>query len=150
MDGLWLREPGGRIREYWNVWNNPAFSGAEKLRYISNSHFVRNGEILIYGGTHEFRKSTQGREPGRTLYKIDAGAPSMSTVSVNPLPSGQRVEGPAIFAYYIPAKDMMVATDGQLVNVYDFASNSWVFVPTTSLPDARTAPCGWLAFTRRR
>ena len=56
-----------------NQWNSPSFAGAEKLRYISNSHFVRQGKVYVYGGGHELRNNT--REAGKTLYASTSQCP---------------------------------------------------------------------------
>ncbi len=133
-----------------NQWNSPSFAGAEKLRYISNSHFVRQGKVYVYGGGHELRNNT--REAGKTLYAIDVTVPSMSVVSINNLPAGQRVEGEAILADRDPAKDILVATDGVRVNVFDFASGTWTSCarqycrPTTTASRLRLPGAGRQGF----
>jgi hypothetical protein len=141
-DGLIRIEPNPsgpapyKFVKWADAWNKASFPGAEKLRYISNSHFVRNGKVYVYGGGYESRINNV-RSPGRTLYEIDVMAPSMRAVSVNTLPDGQRVESEAILADRDPAKDILIATDGVRVNVYDFASGAWVNVPVNTAHDAK-------------
>jgi len=117
------------------------FPGAVKLRYISNSHFCRGNLVYVYGGSYmPWGSGTQ--VPGKTLYAIDIMAPTCTPVSVNNLPNGQRVEGFATFAYLDTAHDMLVATDGTLVNVYDFATQVWLNVPNTSPADPERTSYG--------
>ena len=129
-----------RQREWFNQWGSPSFPGAEKLRYVSNSHFVRDGKVQIYGGGHEMRDGK--REAGHTLYELDVTAPRMRVVSVNTLADSQRVQGEAIFAYHIPARDLLVATDGRRVNVYDYATNAWADVRVTTPDDPERTDYG--------
>jgi hypothetical protein len=132
-DGLVRVDNAGNVSEWSNIWGSPAFAGAEKLRYVSNSHFVRAGKVQVYGGGHESRNNVL--TPGFTLYEIDLESPRMSVRSVNTLPAEHRVQGEAIFAYYVEPKDMMVATDGRRVNIYDYARNAWYDVPVTGAAD---------------
>src|SRR6185295_7491140 len=78
-DGLYLVKTDGTVKNWSNIYNNQSFPGAEKLRYVSNSHFVRNGKIQVYGGWHELRNNS-ARVPGYTLYEVDASAPKMTVV----------------------------------------------------------------------
>jgi hypothetical protein len=126
-----------------NRGGGPAFPGAERLRSIGNSQFVRNGKVHVYGGGHMLPDRTI--ESGHTLYEIDVMAASMRVVAVNPLPPQQRVAGQAIFAYYIASRDLMVTTDGTRVNVYDYSTDSWTNVPVTTGadPDRRDYGAGF-------
>lgn len=140
-DGLYRIERNpGRPRPYKAtffgspLWGTQAFSGSERLRYISNQHFARGTKLYVYGGVHEARSGGL-RTKSKTLWEIDIVAPSMRALSANALPDGQRVEGGGLLAYHDPVKDLVVATDGQKVNVYDFASSAWVYVPITNAAD---------------
>jgi len=130
--------PGaGFISKVWaNNWGDPSFTGAERLRYVSNSGFAYNGAMYVYAGGLQPR--TGPYQNGKTLYKIDVSgtAPVMSVVSVNTLPDGQRVEGEASVAVVDAANHRMicVSRSGDLVNVYDFVSSAWSLVDNTGRP----------------
>jgi len=129
-----------RATEYRNTSGNPSFSGSQKLAYVSQSHWDRGTKLHVYGGTREDWTVTDGngnwlRTSGRALYEIDVQAPSMTLVSVNSLPDGQRAEGPAVFGYRDPAHDLAVVSDGKNVNVYSYALGAWFNVPVNTAAD---------------
>ncbi len=115
---------------YWSI-NGPTFPGQVYLRYTSGSGFARRGEFYVYGGADVINSSQS-----RLLYKINVdAAPVMSVIATNTLPDGQRVDGEAVLADWDPVKDQMIVTNGKVVNVYDFASQAWVYVPVNTPPD---------------
>ena len=142
FDGLYRieRDPGGARPLKATFFGSPvsrqqAFPGSERLRYISNQHFVRGAKVYVYGGLHENRTSG-ARTNSSVLWEIDIEAPSMRVYATNSLPSGQRLEGEKLLAYYDPTKDMAVVTNGVRVNVFDFAAGAWVDIPVNTPSDS--------------
>jgi len=134
-----------KATEYRDIWGNPSFTGSQKLAYVNQSHWDRGTKLHVYGGMHEDWTATDAngswlRTPGKTLYEIDVQAPSMTPISINSLPDGARVEGPAVFGYRDPARDLAVISDGKNVNVYSYALGAWFNVPvnTAADPDRQT------------
>jgi hypothetical protein len=130
-----------KATEYRNTQGNPSFSGSQKLMEVSQAHWDRGTKLNVYGGTHEewTLADSNGvllRTPGKTLYAVDIQAPSMTVISVNPLPDGQRVEGPFVYGYRDPTRDIAVLSDGNHVNVYDYTSGAWVNIPVNTAPDS--------------
>jgi hypothetical protein len=134
-------------RTAWsNPWGTETFPGSMLLRYISQSNWIRGDKIHIYGGVQQDR-NTNVNTPNATIYELDVtavpngGQPVMRPVSTNTLPPNQQVNGDAILGDLWPSKDMAVLTDGRKINVYDYASGSWVYVAINNPPgDSANSP----------
>ena len=61
--------------------------------------------------------------------------PRLSILSTNTLPTGQRIEGNKLYAYHDPINDIVVVSNGKLVNVYDYKTGLWHYVPVLTSPD---------------
>jgi hypothetical protein len=127
---------------YSNEWGNQSFPGAEMLRYVSQSNWVRGKYLYIYAGIHRDRALVDSKS--QTIYKLDVtnpDAPVMTTESVNTLPADQAVKGDAVLGDYDRVHDLAMMTDGVHVNVYSYATKTWANVPVNTPADpARLSP----------
>jgi hypothetical protein len=130
------------MKVWSNMWGSPSFPGSVLLRYMSQSNWVRGDKLHIYGGVRRER-GTLADTPNQTIYELDLTVPNspvMRAVSTNTL-GADAVKGDGILGDYYAAKDMAVITDGRRVNVYAYASATWVNVPIKTPPDAnRNSP----------
>ena len=145
-DGLLIveRNPAGsaskfRFTEYRRGEDDdPAFSGAERLYYLNNQHWQRGRFVHVYGGRQQIRHAyPDTRVDSRNLWQLElTHPPKLTSLSTNTLPDGQRVDGNRLYAYHDPSRDIAVVSNGKLVNVYDYATGLWHYVPVLTPPDA--------------
>lgn len=130
------------MKVWSNMWGSPSFPGSVLLRYMSQSNWVRRDKLHIYGGVRRDR-GTLADTQNQTIYELDVtmpNSPVMRAVSANTL-GADAVRGDGVLGDYYAAKDMAIVTDGRRVNVYDYASATWVNVPVNTPPDAnRNSP----------
>ena len=131
-----------KATEYRDIWGNPSFTGSQKLAYVNQSHWDRGTKLHVYGGMHY--NAVKQIDPAEVIVAAQRVAPyhvlAPSGLPSSWQPTSARVEGPAVFGYRDPARDLAVISDGKNVNVYSYALGAWFNVPvnTAADPDRQT------------
>jgi hypothetical protein len=131
--------PAFRYTEYRRRFDDyPAFEGAERLYYLNNQHWQRGAHVHIYGGQQQIRYAVPDtRVDSANLWQLElTHPPRLSVLSTNNLPDGQRIQGNKLYAYFDPAHDIVVVSNGKQVNVYEYATGLWHYVPVLTPADA--------------